>query len=89
MLFNGTIKAWSRTHHGPRVQARAIMFIASKIDDLEAFGCMEYSMDSIYQQCKDRCTPDVSVLTLYRWWQCYLEWGKLPHVVRRKKDVAD
>ena len=61
------------------------MFIASKVDDLEAFGCENYSLDAIYQQYRECCVPNVSISTLNCWWKCYLEWGELPYVVRKKK----
>ena len=38
MLFKGALEIWSRKHHGPRVEATAISYIAKKVDMLEAFG---------------------------------------------------
>ena len=54
--------------------------------ELEAFGAeTEFSLNAVLLECKERRTPDVSVITLYRWWKTYLEWGELPYVVKKRK----
>ena len=86
MLFKGALEIWSRKHHGPRVEATAISYIAKKVDMLEAFGFEDdINLNQIFLQCQKECTPDVSVSTLYRWWKIYLEWGEIPTIVKKKK----
>ena len=66
LLAPGALETWTRTHHGPRVQAAVISFISEKLDELEAFsgndGCA--SLHSIFQLCKERIAPDVSLTTI-------------------------
>jgi hypothetical protein len=86
MLVSSALNAWSRTHHGPRVQARAISYIAIRIDIFEGFsGDDGYSLTDILHKCKNLCVTDVSVTTLFRWWKLYIEWGELPYLVKIRK----
>ena len=94
MLLNKAIRDWSRTHHGPRVQALAISHIADQIDLFEAIGGggeknVNYSLDDVLCECKELCTPDVSISTLHRWWKTYLEWGELPFEVKKKANDTE
>ena len=89
MLIANSLDNWKRAKHSPRIQAKAIRFIASKIELAEAYShsdddvrpCLQY----ILEDCKATVTPDVSVVTLRRWWNTYEEWGELPYLARRRK----
>ena len=92
MLSLGALELWKRQKHGPRVQAKAISYISEKIGIYDLFGDIldnnVPTLAEICRDCKDSCTPDVSVDTLRRWWVSYNEWGELPHkVAMRKKRI--
>ena len=79
MFLCGALDRWKRAQHGPRVQAKAIEYISSKIEILEeAHSQMEGSytivLQPILEDCKKYATPDVSIPTLRRWWCTYEEW---------------
>ena len=82
---------WRKFPHGPRVQAKAISYIAEQVDAMDFFSDgMEdageaFTMKDIIRDCHKNHTPDVSESTLRRWWNLYDGWGELPHVVKKRK----
>ena len=86
--MNTSISEWIHLPHGPRIQAKAISFIASKMDIYDAFQETirevgdEISLANILADCKSTCVPDVSVSTLRRWWNVYEQWGEIPYNVK-------
>ena len=84
---------WKNTHHGPRQQAKAIAFIAEKMDRMDFFADgindagVSVTLTNIIDECQSNHILDVSVSTLRRWWKVYEEWGEIPFAVkiRQKK----
>ena len=95
MFSLGALQEWKRQAHGPRVQAKALCYIAKQLEVVDFFSDDDangiITMTSIFKDCKERCVPGVSVTTIRRWWNIYEEWGELPSKVaeRKKKINAD
>ena len=89
MLSPLAFERWHRQAHGPRVQAKAIYFVAQKLDVYELFvdvlGHSMPTLKDIFRDCCANQTTDVSVSTLRRWWMDYNEWGELPYKVAERK----
>ena len=89
MFLPGALELWKRQRHGARVQVQAITYISEKFEAYHLFGDMlngeSPSLTEICRDCKEYCTPDVSIDTLRRWWNIYLEWGELPYKVAERK----
>ena len=90
MFSLGASEEWQRLAHGPRVQIKALSFIAKqlKISGLFADEVKDKvpTMTEIFKDCHQRCVPDVSVTTIRRWWNTYEEWGEIPaKVIEGKK----
>ena len=89
-----SLKDWKYKHHGPRIQAKAISYIADRIelydqfaDAMEKEGTM-ISFTDIIRDCHCNHTNDVSCSTLRRWWSIYENFGELPYAVKAiKKDM--
>ena len=87
MLSPEALVAWTRTHHGPRAQARVISYISSKLDELDGFGgySADVSLHQVVVMCHEEHTPNVPLTTICCWWEEYLEWGELPWVMTKRK----
>ena len=89
MFLPGSLELWKRQRHGARVQVQAITYILEKFEAYHLFEDMlngdSPSLTEICRDCKTYCTPDVSIDTLRRWWNIYLEWGELPYKVAERK----
>ena len=88
------VSKWKNKPHGLRLQAKAIAFIAEKLDMVDFFADgmgnegVEVTLTDIINQCHREHTTDVSTSTLRRWWKVYEEWGELPHAVKiRQKNM--
>ena len=68
MLNTGALDIWKRQAHGPRIQAKAINYIASKMLIYEVYADMMNDVMStlvdILEDCNVFYTPDESVRTL-------------------------
>ena len=88
-----TLQKWKNKPHGPRLQAKAILYIAEKMDMLDFFADgisregVVITLTDIIDQCHCEHTTDISTSTLRRWWKVYDKWGEIPHAVkiRQKK----
>ena len=81
MLLSIALNNWKRARHGPRVQAKANSFIVNRIEFLETYSNLEgskISLQPILRDYRNQATPDITELTLRRWWNNYKEWGELP-----------
>ena len=91
MLLTGALDSWKRQPHGPRIQIRAIGFISERLQLYDNFSdVLKDEIPSLTEVCRDcvaQCTPDVSVDTLRRWWNLYIEWGELPYKVKERKKI--
>ena len=88
MLLVSALESWKRKAHGPRTQIKAITYISEKYQVYDLFSdVLQDDVPSLTEVCRDcasECTTDVSVDTLRRWWNQYLEWGELPYKVRER-----
>lgn len=76
---------WQRKPHGRRSQRKAIVFILKELELYDSFGVDDPpSMETIYRSCNAMKCPKVSIRTLRRWWETYLEWGELPCYVKKR-----
>ena len=79
---------WKNKHHGPRLQAKAIAFIAEKMDTIDFFEDgmkdegVSITLTNLIDECQRHHTSDVSTSTLRRWWKIYEEWGEIPYAVK-------
>ena len=71
MIIPEAVVQWKRSAHGPRVQVKAICYIARKIAVYEEYADMigigMPTLKDIFNDCHTSCTPDVSIATLRRW----------------------
>ena len=86
MLVANTLDNWKRQKHSPRLQAKAIVYIATRIELIESYSRtlddFQLSLHPILVDCNNKnATPDVHADTLRRWWNMYEEWGELPYAV--------
>lgn len=79
---------WKKKPHGPRLQAKAIAFIAVKMDTMDFFKDgvkdegVSITLTNLIDECQRHHTSDVSTSTLRRWWKVYEEWGEIPYAVK-------
>lgn len=85
MISPEVLVKWKRQAHDPRVQVKAISYIASKMAMCEAYmdmvGKGMPKLEEILKDCNVSYTPDVSVPTRRHSWNLYEERGELPHKV--------
>lgn len=88
MFSTAGLDKWINTHHGPRIQASVLHFIAHKLDILKAFTPDEYDfdpvMEDLYTECRKKVAPTVPEKTISRWWYIFLEFGDIPDVVTKR-----
>ena len=84
MIDRAALEKWTRAHHDEKTQALVLSYIATQVDELEAFGFDDICMATIYRQCNNIYSY-VSTSTMRRWWKIYMEWGEIPNVVKKKK----
>ena len=94
MLVANALDNWKRQKHSPRLQAKAIVYIATRIELIESYSRtlddFQLSLHPILVDCNNKnVTPDVHADTLRRWWNMYEGWGELPYAVRDRKVLLD
>ena len=91
--MDDALNKWRNKAYGPRLQAKAISYIAEKMDMVDFFADgiskegVVITLTDIIDQCHREHTSDVSTSTLRRWWKTYEEWGEIPFAakIRQKK----
>ena len=80
-------REWKGDPHGRRAQRKPIVYILKELELYEALAVdSPPSMEIIFQSCHSMKCPKVSVQTLRRWWEIYMEWGELPYCVKKRKE---
>ena len=82
------LNSWKHGRHGPRVQAKAISFIANRMEIQESYN-LKCELEPILKDCRNQATPDVTERMLRRWWETYEEWGELPYHFWKIKTELD